>query len=225
MNISAKTTLSAALFCTIALLTAPAAPPEEKALENRATQLHSKDTVDMNAQAATMFEMIDWVRSKYPACNILVSPELNDTMVDSLKLRSVNLSELLDAIIFASNRPAGWVLSENIYYVFPQPGKPIPDPSKRVLGTFNMKDYFSVFDKGNDPALLESLRTMAVQALADLKGRQNGKIDQPKFQFYPDAKLLIVTGSPEMIDIIGKIIQTVAGQTSAKPPSGTPASP
>ena len=205
---------------------------------------------------AKLARVVNVLRERHEDANIVVSPILNDLIIDDLKLRAASLEDELDALSVASGGafywrkglPPGGAMGQQAMagqraYVDPNTGLPLlktllppnaPPSSEeretslyvllpsavtlepRQVEAFYLGPYLQNAGKQSDKDVSDSvdrLQEIIYQTLVAMKGDLNLKPnDRPDFKFHSGARLLIVIGSPEAIDVARKVVYALPGQ-------------
>jgi len=174
---------------------------------------------------ATVGNVVDALRERYPDANIVLTPGLAKLEVSDLKLRAAHLDEELQAIEVASgdkfrhsheSAPGG--ADSGLVILRPQPGP----GTTRVVEAFNLDPYLQWIagkNSGNNQNkdqvsryVLGDLQKMIENTIATLKQGESGGADQPTFQFHPGANVLVVIGTQESVNVARKLIKALPGE-------------
>jgi hypothetical protein len=190
---------------------------------------------------ATLGNVIDAVRQRYPDANIVMSPGLARVRVSDLKLRARSIWEELEAIRVASGGRFEW--SGPASPVFGRMGS--PDPSKfaaesalepaglprnnglftlreavtpereRSIEAFNIGPYLQHAETQDGPEIREKrLAEVEMMIVETIGALHDEEAEKPRFQFHAGANLLVVIGSHEAVAVARKIVNALPGQAN-----------
>lgn len=140
----------------------------------------------------------------------------------TLKLRNVNLNQILQAVAFATEqRVAAEEITENVYGFRLVPrtlpnGQPEPQTAVRVLslagapqlaGGASAEASAESFKK-----VVDELATAFNDAVVMLREADPGStVEQPRLKFHPSTKLLVAVGKPEELNIVEQLVAALGG--------------
>jgi hypothetical protein len=151
-----------------------------------------------------------------------VVPETVANIRVTLKLRNVNLDQILQAVAFATEqRVAAEEITANVYGFRLVPrtlpnGQPEPQTAVRVLslagapqlaGGASTEASAESFKK-----VVDELATAFNDAVVMLREADPGStVEQPRLKFHPSTKLLVAVGKPEELNIVEQLVAALGG--------------
>jgi hypothetical protein len=141
--------------------------------------------------------------------NVILSPEIEGIPIAELKLKNAGVNLVAEAITIATGGSVrATVRQEDTLFLVG--GK----KSGRQLEAFNMSGYLAQIPPEKQEQALNTLENIVLNSLLTL---QEGQLaQQPGFRFYSDAKILVVIGTPEALEVTRKIVQALPGQSQQK---------
>jgi len=191
---------------------------------------------------ATLANVVDALRDIWPEANIALAPELSKLKVADLKLRSTpELWEALEALRVASGYRFEWRkgLPNTGGMIDPATGLPRQpagesslyvldlgidsqrnplERARRMVEVFNISGYLDRLPTQDENELnrtLEEIMGTVFETLDSLKGGDVAENDRPHFRFHPGTRLLVVTGPPDAIEVVRKVVSALTGQPIA----------
>ncbi len=162
---------------------------------------NGKDTV-----LATIGNILDYMNKRSFAPSIVFGPGVDQYQLRDLVLHLPEFSAGdVCAAIQASSDSA--VLSEEI-----RPGifaLRLHDTPERGIAVYNLNSYFNTADgKADDKTIQDKLAAVSDIIFKTLKDLDPtfGDATQPHYQFHKGAYLLVVTGTPQELDVANKVI-------------------
>jgi hypothetical protein len=168
--------------------------------------------------------------------NAIIPPEYADTMLPPLKMRSVTVPDLFNALIQASRKTIPIATSyardsfgerqysytyQNSSFGFRTEGKPRPDSvwyfyvDQRAEPIRHAPSECRFFQLGG---YLESYKIDDITTAIETGWKMLGEKPYPQLSFHKDTKLLIAVGEPEKLRLIDSVLEQLRG---AKPPANT----
>ncbi len=196
---------------------------------------NGKFTYDGKERPATMANIADAVREMYPGSNFALAPGVQKLTIEDLKLRTPRVDEVLEALRVASGNQFTWRYGRS-EAIDPATGLPAnsadnslivlePDRAtsqeeapRRMVEVFNLRPFLQQLSttKPDDKEVaktLEELRSIIERTstvLSEGKSRDRAMYEYD-FQYHPGARLLVVVGSPELVEVARKVINAVNG--------------
>src|ERR1041385_3739402 len=141
-------------------------------------------SANSKSTSASLANVIDAVRNRYPDANIAISPGLGNIPVSDLKLRTSSLPEELEAIRVASGGKFEW--SGGSAQIDPATGLPNGSPSSNK-GLFTLREPTApenqrVVEAFNIGPYLQSWREDEPDTTVDKAGRQNDKTESKELR-------------------------------------------
>jgi hypothetical protein len=165
---------------------------------------------DLHSVSATIENLAKYLRAANPNLNIVLSPGTAEETISDLKLRTDDIKAICEAVSIASDgKIRGSSLSgkDNWTFMAQQKGS-----LETTVEVFNLSGYIQTLDKGEGVPVeknLDEIRRLIVETLNQI-GYKNA--DNISFRFHPGTHLLIVTGTPETIDVARKFLSALPGQ-------------
>jgi hypothetical protein len=216
----------------------------------------------VKSSAASLKNVIDALRERYPDANIAMPPNLADVPIGDLKLRTGSLWDELEAVRVASGGkfewkgpglaiffagqdnvginptqsidPATGLPSKNADYpnsgLFVLRESRVGPESERVVEAFNIGAYLDWIAenraqdwglKPSDPEYQRKIHGLSLnegmRQIKEILGEtvekfnrgRTGVITQPDFEFHEGARLLVVIGTREAIEIAHKVLNAL----------------
>jgi hypothetical protein len=176
---------------------------------------------------ATLANVIDNVRQRYPEANIAMSPGMARIKVSDLKLRTLGLAQELEAIRVAS----GEKFSATNLGADPHSSKPnqglftlrettTPD-RERMVEAFNIGPYLrnEAAEQQSEDAIRKRVREVEEMIVMTLRALHDSDAEKLQFQFHPGASLFVAIGSSQDVGVARKIISALPGQPVIEPRS------
>jgi hypothetical protein len=165
--------------------------------------------------AATLEVSVKALQDIYPQVTIAMDPKLAKVPLADLKVRADDPQADLEALRAAcgsqfdldgSRRGLSlFTLTANGYFERAQAAA----AGTREIQIFSLAGYLEQRPKDTKlEHMVDELQDVINQTIGDL----DGTIPQPRFRFHVDAKLLVVIGTPQAIDVAGKVINALPGQ-------------
>ena len=185
-------------------------------------------------------ELARLLETQFERANFVVPQTVANIRV-TLKLRNVNLDQVLQAVAFATGqRVAAEEITENVYGFRLVPrtlpdGQPEPQTAVRVLslagapqlaGGASAEASTESFKK-----VVDELETAFNDAVVMLREADPGStVEQPRLKFHPSTKLLVAVGKPEELNIVEQLVAALGGgfttyNTAMAPPGYGSAAP
>jgi hypothetical protein len=168
--------------------------------------------------------------------NAIIPPEYQDTMLPPLKMRSVTVPDLFNALIHASVKSIAVATGnsrtsfgdrqytysfQNYVCGFRTEGKPRPDSvwyffvDQPVEPLRHAPAECRYFQLGG---YLENYKIDDITTAIETGWKMLGEKPYPQLSFHKDTKLLIAVGEPEKLRLIDSVLEQLRG---AKPPANT----
>jgi hypothetical protein len=189
---------------------------------------------------ATLGNVVDALRIRYPKANIAIAPGLSDARITDLKLHVENLRDEIQAIRVASADAFDWSgpgsLEPNRGAVDPATGLPLPgtDPNKglyvlreparnpgteQVVEAFNIGSYLDWIKSQNESKdtgptqeeIAKNLDRIQDIIMETISAVQPKSTPLPHFRFHQSANIFIVIGTQQGVEIARKIITALPG--------------
>jgi len=152
--------------------------------------------------------VVDHLRAEHKDVDIVLEPDLRQVTIEQTQLRSEELDQELDALRVASGNRFMWRSKGDSMYLL----ESLHGPEERRVEVFNLAGYLA---KGGGTEKADKDIDSLLKIVGDTIKAFDDKIAEPKFQFYPDAKLLIVIGSPRAIEVARQVVDALPGQPPA----------
>ena len=197
---------------------APANPAAEspKVAPVVAASPDSYPKIDFNLGAqGSVGVAIEMLRENYPQYTYVLAPGISDLPLGELKLRSASLQQLANAIGVVGNGNVNCIADGGTLYVSLGTGKSMVMMEAFNIGPFmdSHRDKPEALDR-----LLADLPKMILET-CDMMKEADPALTQgaysAKFKFYPGAKLFIVVGTPDAIEVADHIIGALNGGNSS----------
>ncbi len=165
---------------------------------------------DLYAVSATIENLAKYLRAANPDLNIVLSPGAAEETISDLRLRSSDMKAICEAVSIATDgKVRGNPLfgKDNWTFMAQQRGK-----VETTVEVFNMSGYIQALDKGEGVPVeknLDEIHKLIVDTLHQIGYKDPDNIS---FRYHPGTHLLIVTGSPESIEIARKFLNSLSGQ-------------
>jgi hypothetical protein len=206
-----------------------AAPPEEHLkVEQGSIWVRQPGEAWVRSGDATVGNAVKALRGVYPEITFAVDPRVAAVPVTDLLIRANQPSTDLEALRTAcggrfdlGDSPIDPSGQQSSLYQLVYNNATVLDPSKkedRDIECFSLngyldwrfKDQETKHEQQEQEAMksINLLQSMIMQTISDF----DGDIKMPHFQFYPEAQLLIVTGSDRAIEIASKVIHALPGE-------------
>ena len=164
---------------------------------------------------ATVGSAIKALEDIYPQATIAMDPKLADVPLADLKVRASDPAGDLEALraacgsqfeLDASRRGMSlFTLTANGFFERAQAAA----ARTRQIQVCSLAGYLEQRPKDTkEDSAVDQLQQVINETIGDL----DGTIPQPKFRFHADAKLLVVIGTPQAIDVAAKVINALPGQ-------------
>jgi uncharacterized membrane protein YgcG len=202
----------------------------------------SKQYRSAKAVPATLTTVVDVLRFMHEGANIVLSPNLAEITISDLKVRGLNLEDVLEALRVASGdrflwmrgapqgRPAAIDPATGLPVASPPPGEGqfyslVPNPNaapaagRSNLEVFNIGPFLKQekdANRGPSDAIAQ-LNEIIHSAIGLANPDQSGAGEAVHCQFYPGAQLLIVTGGPDVLEVARKVVRAATGETIPEP--------
>jgi len=212
---------AAAMVFAAAMASISSSAPAQNSPVAQATPAQS-GTIDVNFEAVTLGEIVSYIREKYKNTNIVLGPGAADVTVNELKLHAVDVPTLLEAVRLAADRPlAVSTLAEsasNGWYLGLLNNAP---PAPPEITVFNLSGYFTQQHQLTPEEIQKSTadladiidKTVAMYRDYELAASELKSEDavRPKYLFHNGANLLVIIGTPEIVDIARKVLNALPG--------------
>jgi hypothetical protein len=214
---------------------APAPIVEHLKIENGEIWTREPGQAMVNThQASTLGNAIKALQKIYPDDTFAVDPRTMDVSLADVIIRANDAGTDLEALRTASGgkfdfnaklaqSPATGGAASTLYTIRPNNTTDSnSEAEERVVECFSLTGYIQHAISTTDPKDPSGRKAAPDKALGELQEiitstilDFDSSIKQPKFRFYSDAQLFIVTGSPRAIDIAAKVISALPGQQGA----------
>jgi len=180
---------------------------------------------DTNASGmtATLSNVVEVLRQLHPDSTILVPPDLQGIKLNDLKLRGSDLESELAALSVVSGgkfQPALTARGTAPMFTL----MPAPKQSEQVsVEVFNLGRYFqqlgllALGESSEAAPQVERIGELILETLTSLSKAQGNaeSVRRPDFRFHRGANLLIVTGTPQALEVARKIVSALEGTPGA----------
>lgn len=170
---------------------------------------------------ATIENLAKYLRAADRHVNIVVSPSAAEIQIKDLKLRGANVAEVMNVIFTATDGVVNGVEALNLgggNFNFAFQASPQQD-STRTVGVFDMSDFIFIRTLTGHPSdeliqqKLDEPEELIAQTLKMLHQGDAQAPPLPRYSFHRGTSLLIVVGTPEAVDVAGKIINALRSQS------------
>jgi len=173
---------------------------------------------------ATMENISRYLRATDPHLNVILSPGTGGVTISNLKIKTILLPSVSDAITIASGntirgnggfRGRGGFVGPNGGR---QPGESSitftsrESESQPTLEVFNLSGYIQTLGKVDEKVVQQKLDELQLLIMNTLRSLDKSSAEAPNFKFHSGTKLLIVVGKPEAIEVTRKIVNALSGQ-------------
>ncbi len=227
----------ATIATTLAAEAKPERPPEQSPRRWELEIVQGALLIpDANDIPATLRSVTDYLVELHPA-NVVLAPTLGNVEIGNLKLAGFRWDTALEALRIASGNQFTWSLRPQAGGVDPTTGLPMPsadvdpvalyvlepDPTYAqrsaggVVEVFNLAGYLRGMQPEEVPEGLKELEGILAQSLDQVRARGSVAESEPapSIRFHEGAKLLVVVGSAEQVDLARKIILALPGTVSS----------
>lgn len=227
---------AAAVFAAVAG-SIPSSAPAQNSPATPSPDAHAtadSGTMDVSFQDTNVGEIVAYLRNRNSKTNIILGPGVADVTVDELKLHTLDIPTLLEAVRLAAKAPLivntlpnspskGWYLG-------------LQNPASLVrftpeVAAFNLSGYFALQNKQESSYQqtaddLTAIISKTVEDFLHYESESNTgePVDtrRPEYFFHKGANLLVIVGTPQMIGIARNILDALPGII---PNSKQPAAP
>jgi hypothetical protein len=191
--------------------------------------------------------VVDLLRERHDGANIVLSPGLPRIRIMNLKLRATSLQQELEALRVASGNKFVWNDNFNSPVLDPTTGLPVArkddktplfilseNPAAmaglgRQVEVFNLTDYFNSFGDTDEDSRAkrvdESLQQIENIVTQTLRTVEEDLYPVIGFQFHRGANLLVVSGSPDALEVARKVVSALGPQSRPVAGGGFPGTP
>ncbi len=190
------------------------APVEHLKIENGAVWSHASGQWQKKGDA-TLGTAVKALEDIYPQATIAMNPKLQSLKLADLQVRASDPEADLEALRAACGSQFDLDLSRRGMSLYALAPNEVFEREKqqatgaKEIQVFSLTGYLEQRDKDADPAkMVDQLQGVINETIGDL----DDSIAPPKFRFHKDANLLVVIGTPQAIDVAGKVISALPGQ-------------
>jgi len=181
-------------------------------------------------QPATLGNVVAVLRQIYPEVNIVVEPGLNQIKIGDAVVHGMEPDLDLEAFSAASGGQFVCEQHASSFAPGPFPGLLIvktnqmpPKPEIRIE-SFNLSGYIatktqSTNEQDRRKVIDESLDKLQ-NIIETILTKDLGETSAPKFHYYADADLLIVTGTERAVEVTRKVISSLPGEENLSDKGG-----
>jgi len=188
---------------------------------------------------ATLPKVVDALRDRYTDANIVLSPGLANVRVADLKLRAGHLADELEAVrVAAGERFEIKRQSTSDPGIDPKTGLPLADAmidaglfalrevrpkpeNQRIVEAINIGPYLEWLGQrppaeraGNpEDQGLQEIQEIVSETITSFNGGSEG-MEQPISRYHRGAKLLVITGTIESVEVVRKIVNALPGMSA-----------
>lgn len=165
---------------------------------------------------ANLGNLMDFVRANLPGVNIVLSPGTAEIMVQDLRLRSAEFGDLLQALTVATGNNVAWRQDAQVYSLISRAS------GERRVEVFNLTHYIDARASAAKPANQEELNRI-VQGVYEMIhdsvafANDRGPDQKVDLRFHPEARLLVVRGSPKAVEVVRKVVAALNEPYQNKP--------
>lgn len=169
---------------------------------------------------ATIDNLAKYLRAADTNLNLVLSPEAANVTIQNLKLRSADMAELVQAVMYATGGTVRGSSFSNSRHNWMLTARP-EHKNERMVEVFNLNGFIGHLGKSGDSAKavdeqLNDIQQIILETLVRLKQGNLTKEENPDFRFHRGTGLFIVIGTPTAIDVTRKVVNALPGQ----PPPG-----
>jgi hypothetical protein len=171
---------------------------------------------------ATVHNILKYLRGADRDLNVIAGPEAGEVEIKELKLRSADIASLMESLGYATggairavsfgSGTKSWILMASR----------TTQPVERTVEVFNVSGFIRhLTDKAPKPEEQEQIVHQGLNQVKEIiehtfvgliRGKR-GASEAPEYQFHAGTSLLVVTGSPQAIDVARKVVNALPGQT------------
>jgi LysM repeat protein len=220
---AAFTTLAVSLWfalppAMLAQKTAPATPVNtatgEPAVPRFSLEIKNGKIVDSSVSGpATIGGVLDYIKKISGEMDVVLAPHVAEVPVGDLTMHwyADNFERLAEALQAATNDKVVWISHDGGWWEVAF--RPAPQPEVQV---FNLNGYLRPDGDEDEKTVqtkLDSTLKIITETLRPLNKGASAD-DQATFQFHAGAGLLVVTGSPQALDVTRKVILALNANAS-----------
>ena len=191
-----------------------------------------KDRIDIKTKykggsgvQAYVDQVVGVLKDLHPGLNIVVPPVLSKVKVGDLKyiqpagLEETQIIDVLEAIRAASDDKFEWSKAggKTSPFVFTANPAMVAAMPRRTMEVFNMSGYIEQLgtqDRAKIRAALDEVYQIIDISTRDMVGGDYEQESQiyHSYRFHESAKLLVVNGVPEFVEVARKVVNALPGQ-------------
>jgi hypothetical protein len=179
-------------------------------LKNRVDSKALWGNGNISSVPATIGNLTKFLRAVDTNLNIVLSPGTAEQTISDLKLRSGDMKALVEAVgIATGNKVRGSQLNGKDNWTFMTQQK---QSSGRTVEVFNLSGYIQTLSTNDIDLITRKLDELQLLIRETLQSSGYTSAGDTVFRYHPGTHLMIVTGSPDAIDITRKIVNALSSQ-------------
>ena len=184
---------------------------------------------DGKETSPTLGHAIDILRQQHPELTFALSPGLSEVRLSELKLRADDVDQTLEALRLACGNRFVFAAPSHM------PDKPDsmrtlyllqgdePRNRRRTVEAFNLGPWIaSAASQKEKEKRLDQLTELINLTMEKLKQSPLDPAERPETMFHMDANIIVVIGSPDAIEVVGKLVRALSPGPFIDPATGLP---